>query len=155
MKYHGIGYQQARQKRFGEGFSGSGVNGLESKGNEEFLIYFGRAQVNDFETNVPARALLKIGRGKFKTALQRGRNQPGIDFRVYAEIILYDNVSTHIVERLITKNFKDRNVKGSQGQKELYDFTDAEIADLVYTTEELVKDFTDVEIKEVNFYKDE
>ena len=80
---------------------------------------------------------------------------PGIDFRVYAEIILYDNVSTHIVERLITKNFKDRNVKGSQGQKELYDFTDAEIADLVYTTEELVKDFTDVEIKEVNFYKDE
>ena len=153
MRYSGIGYQEGRKKRFSEGFSGSGINGMEGKGNEEYIIYFGRACVNDFETNVPARGLLKIGRGKWKTALQRGRNQPGIDFRVYAEILLYNNESTHIVERLITKTFKNRNVKGSQGQKELYDFTDAEIDDLVYTTEELVNDFTDVKIKEVNFYK--
>ena len=152
-KFKGIGYQEARRKRFDEGFSGSGFNGLESQGNEEFLIYFGRACVNDFETGIPARGLLKIGRGKFKTALQRGRNQPGIDFRVYAEILLYNNGDTHIVEKLIAKTFKDRNVPGSQGQKELYDFTDDELTDVVYTIEELVKDFTDVEIKKVNFYK--
>ena len=152
-KFKGIGYQDARKKRFDEGFSGSGVNGLESQGNEEYLIYFGRACVNDFATGVPARGLMKIGRGKFKTALQRGRNQPGIDFRIYAEILLYSNEDTHTVEKLITKSFKDRNVPGSQGQKELYDFTDDELIDVVYTIEEMVKDFTDVEIKEVNFYK--
>ena len=151
--FTGIGYQEARKKRFDEGFSGSGYNGLESKGCEEFIIYFGRACVNDFETGVPARAMLKIGRGKFKTALQRGRNQPGIDFRVYAEILLYKNEDTHTVEKLITKSFKNRNVKGSQGQKELYDFADNELINLVYTIEEMVKDFTDVEIKEINFYK--
>jgi len=154
VKFSGLGYQEARKKRFGEGFSGSGTNGLESKGNEEFIIYFGRACVNDFETSTPARGQLKIGRGKFKTALQRGRNQPGIDFRIYAEIILYENGDTHRVERLITKTFKDRNVKGSQGQKELYNFSDDELFDLVYTIEELVGDFLpDVKIKEVNFYK--
>jgi len=152
-KFKGIGYQEARKKRFDEGFSGSGENGLESKGNEEFLIYFGRACVNDFETDTPARGQLKIGRGKYKTALQRGRNQPGIDFRVYAEILLYNNEDTKIVERLITKTYKGRNMPGSQGQKELYNFSDNELTDLVYTVEELVEDFTDVEIKEINFYK--
>lgn len=152
--FTGIGYQEARKKRFDEGFSGSGENGLESKGNEEFLIYFGRACVNDFETDTPARGQLKIGRGKYKTALQRGRNQPGIDFRIYAEIILYENEATHRVEKLITKTFKDRNIKGSQGQKELYNFSDDELFDLVYTIEELVGDFLpDVKIKEVNFYE--
>ena len=152
--FTGIGYQEARNKRFNEGFTGSGVNGLESKGNEEYLIYFGRACVSDFETGTPARGLLKIGRGKFKTALQRGRNQPGIDFRVYAEILLHNNGDTHTVEKLIAKTFKDRNVKGSQGQKELYNFSDDELFDLVYTIEELVGDFLpDVKIKEVNFYK--
>ena len=150
--FRGIGYQEARQKRFNEGFSGSGDNGLESKGNEEFIIYFGRACLNDFESDVPARGLLKIGRGKYKTALQRGRNQPGIDFRVYAEILLYNNEDTHTVEKLITKSFKDRNVPGSQGQKELYNFTDGELVDVVYTINEMVEDFTDIEIKEVNFY---
>jgi len=152
-EFKGIGYQESRNKRFDEGFSSSGDNGLETKGNEEFIIYFGRASVSDFETGVPARGMLKIGRGKFKTALMRGRNQPGIDFRVYAEILLYNNEATKIVERLIGKTFKDRNVPGSQGQKELYDFTDDELTDLVYTIEELVKDFTNIEIKKVNFYK--
>ena len=71
---------------------------------------------------------------------------------MYAEILLYNNEDTHIVEKLITKNYKDRNVKGSQGQKELYNFTDDELADVVYTIEELIEDFTDVDIKEVNFY---
>ena len=152
--FTGIGYQEARKKRLSEGYSRSGVNGLESKGCEEFIIYFGRACVNDFETSIPARGMLKIGRGKYKTALQRGRNQPGIDFRIYAEILLYNNEDTKSLEKLIGKNFKDRNVPGSQGQKELYDFRDDEIFDLVYTIQELVEDFLpDVKIKDINFYK--
>lgn len=150
--FTGIGYQESRQKRFAEGYTSAGPNGLEEKGNEEYLIYFGRVHVTDFETGQTARGALKIGRGKFKTALMRGRNQPGIDFRVYAEILLYENKDTHTVEMLIKNNFKDRNVKGSQGQRELYDFTDGEITDLVYTVEELINEFTDVKIKEVNFY---
>ena len=151
-QFSGIGYQEARQKRFNEGYTGSGANGLESKGNEEYIIYFGRAHCEDFVTGQVARGLLKVGRGKFKTALMRGRNQPGIDFRVYAEIILHKNEDTHIVEKLIESNFKERNVPGPQNQRELYNFTDKELTDFVYTVEELVNEFTDVKIKEVNLY---
>jgi hypothetical protein len=148
----GLGYQDAKIKRYAQGYAKSGNNSFEAKGNEEYIIYFGRAHVDDFETGVSARGKLKIGRGKYKTALQRGRNQPGIDFRIYAEIILPDNKSTHIIEKMIKETFKDKNVIGSQGQRELYDFKDEEIADLVYTIEEMVKEFTDIQIMEINLY---
>jgi hypothetical protein len=151
-KMLGIGYQDARKQRIASGYAKSGNNGFEAKGNEEYLIYFGRAHVSDFESGVAARGMLKVGRGKFKTALQRGRNQPGIDFRIYAEIILSTNDATHKVEKLIKENFKERNIPGSQGQRELYDFTDAELADFVHTVVEMVEEFTNVKIKKVNFY---
>ena len=54
-EFKGIGYQEARRKRFDEGFSGSGVNGLESQGNEEYLIYFGRARDGVSSTGVRHR----------------------------------------------------------------------------------------------------
>lgn len=148
----GLGYQEAKKLRLKEGYSKSGKNGIEEKGNEEFLIYFGRAHVVDFETGINARGPLKVGRGKFKTALQRGRNQPGIDFRIYAEIILHSNKATHEVEDLIKKNFKDRNQIGSQGQRELYNFKDNEIPDFVHTVLELIEEFTRIKVKKVNFY---
>ena len=107
----GIGYQEARQKRFAEGFTGSN---LESKGNEEYLVYFGRAHITDFETGVAARGLMKIGRGKFKTALMRGRNQPGVDFRIYAEIIVATNADTHATERTAETILKNKSVNETQ-----------------------------------------
>jgi|SaaInl5LU_22_DNA_1037371.scaffolds.fasta_scaffold17803_2 hypothetical protein len=147
----GIGYQEARKKRFSEGFTGSN---LESKGNEEYLLYFGRAHINDFETGMPARGYMKVGRGKFKTALQRGRNQPGVDFRIYAEIIVKTNIQTHQIEKLAATMLKDKSIKGSQGQKELYNIKDDELFDIVNDIAEVAKDCYNIDILEFNFYND-
>jgi len=145
----GIGYQEARQKRFAEGFTGSN---LESAGNEEYLLYFGRAHIIDFETGVSARGLMKVGRGKFKTALMRGRNQPGVDFRIYAEIIVESNLDTHTLEKTAERLLAEKSVKGSQGQKELYDIKDDELFDIVNDIAEVGRDCSFVKVKEINFY---
>ena len=122
----GIGYQESRALRKEE----LGSN-IESKGNEEFQIYFGRAHITDIDSNLEARGKLKIGRAKYKTAVQRGRNQPGVDFRIYAQINVSTNAETYALEDILKSEFKDRNVIGSQGQRELYDFADCEITSIV------------------------
>jgi hypothetical protein len=147
----GIGYQEARKKRFNKGFTGSN---LESKGNEEYLLYFGRAHITDFESGVAARGKLKVGRGKFKTALMRGRNQPGVDFRIYAEIIVSTNAETYQIEKLAENILKDRSVKGSQGQKELYNIKDNELFNIVNDIAEVAKDCGNIKVQEINFYHD-
>lgn len=124
----GIGYQEAKQKRFDEGFARSQI---EKRGNEEYLLYFARAHIVDHETGLEARGQLKIGRGKFKTALQRGRNQPGVDFRIYAEVLVESNADTYHIENIVKHVLSDRNVVGSQGQRELYDISDDELYDTV------------------------
>lgn len=145
----GIGYQEARRKRFSEGFTGSN---LESVGNEEYLLYFGRAHITDFETGITARGLLKIGRGKFKTALMRGRNQPGVDFRIYAEILVKSNNETHTIEKVAHQLLKNKKLAGSQGQKELFDIKDNELFDIVNDIAEVAHDCSGVTVKEINFY---
>ena len=145
----GIGYQEARQKRFAEGFTGSN---LESKGNEEYLLYFGRAHITDYESGVTARGYMKVGRGKFKTALMRGRNQPGVDFRIYAEIIVKTNAQTHQIEKLAESMLQEKSIKGSQGQKELYDIKDEELFDVVNDIAEVARDSNSIDVVEFNFY---
>lgn len=145
----GIGYQEAREKRFTQGFTGSN---LESKGNEEYLLYFGRAHITDVESGATARGYMKVGRGKFKTALMRGRNQPGVDFRVYAEIIVKTNAQTHQIEKLAGSMLKEKSVKGSQGQKELYDIKDDQLFDIVNDIAEIARDCAGVNVLEINFY---
>lgn len=145
----GIGYQEARKKRFDEGFTGSN---LESKGNEEYLLYFGRAHITDFESGISARGLMKVGRGKFKTSLMRGRNQPGVDFRIYAEIIVSSNNETYLLEKTAADILQDRNIKGSQGQKELYNIKDEELFDIVNDIAEVARDCHLVKVKEINFF---
>ena len=152
-KMLGLGYQEARAQRKSYGYTASN---MESKGNEEYLLYFGRAHMTDFETGVAARGLLKVGRGKWKTALMRGRNQPGVDFRIYAEILLNSNDDTHTVEGIVKKHFKDKNIKGSQGQKELYDIkSNEELFDFVYTVLEIAQDCYNITPETVNFYLEE
>ncbi len=147
----GIGYQEYRKLRINEGYTSSN---MESKGNERFLIYFGRAHVTDFESNQPCRSYLKIGRGKFATAIMRGRNQPGIDFRIYAEIILPNDAATYVVEKIIKDALGHRNMKFSQGQKEMYNINDSELLDTVNTIIDIVKAETDYKVLETNFYID-
>jgi len=145
----GIGYQEYKTLRLNEGYSPSN---MEDKGNERFLIYFGRAHVTDFESNQPCRGHLKIGRGKFATAIMRGRNQPGIDFRIYAELILPNDAATRVVERIIEDALGHRNLKFSQGQQEMYNISDDDLETTVNTIVDIVEAETDYKILEKNFY---
>ena len=146
----GIGYQEAKQKRINEGFARGKI---EKRGNEEYLLYFARAHIVDHETGLEARGLLKIGRGKFKTALQRGRNQPGVDFRIYAGVLVESNADTYHIEDIVKRILSNKNIPGSQGQRELYDISDDELYEVVnnissYAIKEGVK------VLNTNFYLD-
>ena len=147
----GIGYQEYKRKRMDEGLSASQI---EDPGNERFLIYFGRAHLSDFETKLECRGHLKIGRGKFATAIQRGRNQPGIDFRIYAEIIFDNNRATHIAEAKIKDALSHRNLTFSQGQEEMYNIKDEELENVVATMAEIIDTESHHNILEVVTYLD-
>lgn len=147
----GQGYKEARFKRMSSGLTASEI---EKTGNEEFLVYFGRAHVIDHETNVESRGPLKVGRAKFKTALARGRNQPGIDFRIYAEIIVSTNQDTRNLEKIAHKILRMQSIVGSQNQQELFDVADKDIADWVNTIVDDAKFHWDMTPVEINFYLD-
>ena len=154
--FNGIGYQEYKKQRE-EQFIVEGLPpGKIEKTNEEYaewVIYFGRACIYDFESGKLARGLLKIGRGKFVTAIQRGRNQPGVDFRIYAAMIVTNNEDTKKIEKRIKKVHKNRNIPGSQGQRELYDFKDGEIRNLVNTIKNEYNSVSPGRIKKVTFYE--
>lgn len=127
----------------------------EKPGDERFLIYFGRAHVTDHVTGVMARGPLKIGRGKFATAIMRGRNQPGVDFRIYSEIILPDNDATYECEQVIKSALEHLNIEMSQNQQELYDILDIELKHTVETMVEIIKaELPYTNILETNHYFD-
>lgn len=151
VKLNGIGYQENRKLRFEEGIRRGDI---EKPGFERFAIYWGRSHVVDHETGIEARGDLKIGRAKFITALQRGRNEGGSDFRIYGEIILESNEATHEFEQCMKILFKDRNKIGRQGQKELYDVNDHEIGDMIRKSAEHMQLNSYHKILEVNLYKD-
>ena len=147
----GIGYQEYKRKRMNEGLIASHI---EDPGNERFLIYFGRAHLSDFESGIACRGHLKIGRGKFATAIQRGRNQSGIDFRIYAEIILGNNEATHVAEAKIKDALSHKHMTFSQGQDEMYNIKDEELEMVVATMAEIIDSETHYDILEVVTYLD-
>lgn len=120
----GIGYQEERDRRMSEGIRSSSI---EDSGNEKYIVYFGRAHVIDHQSKIEARGPLKIGRAKFASALMRGRNQPGVDFRIYAEIVFHSNRATEIAEKFIARKLEHKNIRYSQGQQELYNILDSEL----------------------------
>lgn len=125
---------------------------LENTDCPEWTIYAARAHVVDHVTGTEARGPLKIGRGKYMNNIQRGRNQSGADFRVYARLILEDNQGTKDIEKYVKTAFADRKFVGPQTtQSELYDFKDDEIKDLISKIESFAKD-NNVAVKEVKFY---
>lgn len=147
----GIGYQEYRQKRIAEGISPSEI---ESPGNERYLIYFGRAHLYDHESMILSRGFLKIGRGKFATAIQRGRNQPGVDFRIYGEIILDSNEATYSAESILKDALSHRHIEFDQGQDEMYDIKDEELEETIKAIAEIIDSETVYKILEVNTYLD-
>jgi len=149
----GKGYQEYKRMRMlNENLTATQI---EKAGNERYLIYFGRAHLKDHEFNVLVRGDMKIGRGKFATALQRGRNQSGIDFRIYAEIILDSNKATHDAEAILKDILSHRHLKYNQGQAEMYNINDNELETTVKTVAEVISNETSHNVLEINFYHEE
>lgn len=125
---------------------------LENADNPEWTIYAARAHVVDHVTGNESRGPLKIGRGKYMNNIQRGRNQSGADFRVYARLILEDNQGTKDIEKYVKTKFADRKFIGPQKtQSELYDFKDEEIKDLIKDIETFANT-NNVKVKDIKIY---
>jgi len=151
-KKKGVSYQdykKERKKLFEH--TANPASQIEKEGNEEYHLYMGRAHIKDFISNTEARGLLKIGRGKYATAIQRGRNQPGVDFRIYAMIIFNNNGDTWKCERIVKTLLKAKHVAGPQGQQELYNLKDVEIDTTIASiAQELKKQ--GINIKDIKFW---
>lgn len=145
----GIGYQEERQRRIAEGYS---PGSIENTDNGRPIIYFGRAHVIDHETKTLARGLMKMGKAKFASALMRGRNQPDVDFRIYAEIVLKGNHQTAIAEKLLAEAFEHKKVSGRQGQEELYDISDSELPHYFNEATEILNRQLNLRIKEATLF---
>ena len=122
--------------------------GYEQPGQERYVLYFARSHVEDFESGVIARGHMKVGQAKYLSAVMRTRNQPGNDFRCYAEVVLHNLEQTFDAEALVKKIYKDRRIKLTQNQQELYNFNDSELSEIVYN----VVNKLGIEPKEVKFY---
>ena len=140
----GLGYKGACQLRIDEGYTTQNSkikgDGYEEQGHERYCLYFGRSHIIDHETGVSARGLLKVGRAKYLSALIRGRNQPGNDFRIYYAIYVPNDRQTWLLEEIFKKKYKSRNVIGDEGQQELYNIKDEEIKEIVDDISEHAKD---------------
>jgi len=147
----GIGYLEYCRERMNEGYTTQQKKdgtGYEQPGQERYVLYFARSHVEDFESGVIARGHMKVGQAKYLSAVMRTRNQPGNDFRCYAEVVLHNLEQTFDAEALVKKIYKDRRIKLTQNQQELYNFNDSELNEIVYN----VVDKLGIEPKEVKFY---
>jgi len=122
--------------------------GYEQKGNERYVLYFARSHIEDFETGQIARGHMKIGQAKYLSAVMRTRNQPGNDFRCYAEIVMDELQHTFDAEALMKKLYKGRRLQLTQNQQEMYNFTDEELKDVV----EFLVTKLPFEPKEIKYY---
>lgn len=122
---HGIGFRDYCQWR--SRVENHKISLLETPGYERYAIYFGRTHLEDIDSGSIARGLLKIGQAKYVNTVQRGRNQGGASFRVYAEVTLEDELAVREAESIVKNIFNTMHIYGSEGQTELYQFIDLEI----------------------------
>lgn len=104
---------------------------IESKEHPRYTLYFGRMHLYDFNTNIEAIGPLKIGKSYVPTSLMRGRNEAGGEFRIYSEILLYDENTLDVCEKIAHDLLKSKLVYGQEGQKELFNISDHEIEETV------------------------
>lgn len=129
-----------------------GHKNLEDSSNPEWTVYFARSHVIDHVTGIEARGPLKIGRGKYMNNIQRGRNQDGSDFRVYARLILERNEDTKLIESYIKRKYSKKHFSGPQTtQKELYNISDSEIRPIIDEILSWTKDIN-IPVEDVRFY---
>lgn len=122
----GYNYHDICNERIAEGVP---KNRLEK--DEEHCVYIGRMHITDYETGIIGRGPCKIGRAVYVNAVQRGRNQSGGDFRIYARIIVINKFYTSQIEKYIAKKYNTKKATGPlDNQTELYNFQDHELEDL-------------------------
>lgn len=150
MMNKGIGYSDYKKMRINEGIMPSKI---ENKGNERYVVYLMRSHMVDHENSTFCRGHAKIGRAKFASAILRGRNQSGVDNRIYAEIRVSNNEETHRLEKIAQSMLSDRNLKFSQGQEEMYDIKDHEISDIFNQLADTARNLVfPINVLEVKFY---
>ena len=128
MVMQGKGYKELKQRRLDEGIP---AGRTETPENAEYCVYIGRAHLHDHETGVLARGPVKMGRAKYTETIARGRNQSGIDFRIYAQIMVETDRDSWHLESVFHELLKDHHFVGSQGQRELYRVSDAELKNVL------------------------
>lgn len=106
---------------------GTPKNRLETE--PRHVLYFARNHQVDHRGGPTAIGYLKIGRAKYANTIQRGRNQGGGDFRLYAEVLLSSEAETRQVEEVAALVCQSKHWYSAIGQCELYDLHDHELAD--------------------------
>ena len=108
---------------------GTPKNHLETE--PRHCLYFARNHQVDHRGGPTAIGYLKIGRALYANTLQRGRNQGGGDFRLYAELLLSSETETRRMEDMAKLVCANRKWYTSIGQDELYDIKDDELGDTI------------------------
>lgn len=108
---------------------GSAQNRLEK--DPRHCLYFARNHQIDHRGGPTAIGHLKIGRAIYANTVQRGRNQGGGDFRLYAEILLQSEAESRNMEEVAALVCVNRHWHSPIAQTELYDIRDEELAGTV------------------------
>jgi len=126
------------------------VSVLEKPQGRRPVIYFGRVHLTDIFTGVESRGYLKIGKSDTPNIMMRLRNQPGSDFRVYAEIHIQGDLAS--AEKVAHSVLKPWQVPTTHlGQTELFNILDDSLensVDKVCKALSMTRGFNKAEVKE-------
>lgn len=121
----GIGYQEYKNlRKYRENLRSSQ---LEHQDYKRHIVYFGRMHLTDYSSNIEVVGPMKIGKTYYPTSLFRARNEAGGEFRLYAEIVLYNQFEMDLIERIAHRTLNDHRIEGPQGQKELFNLLNIDL----------------------------
>jgi hypothetical protein len=99
------------------------VSLLEKPQGRRSVIYFGRVHLTDVSSATEARGYFKIGKSDMPNVMMRLRNQPGSEFRLYAEVLIDGDVNR--AEKVAHTELKPWQLSTTHlGQTELFNIPD-------------------------------
>jgi len=121
----GIGYQEYKiLRKHRENLRPSQ---LEHQDYKRHILYFGRMHLIDHMSKEESVGPMKVGKTYYPTSLFRARNEAGGEFRLYAEIVLYDQFEMDSIEKIAHKALNIYRIEGPQGQKELFNLSNIDL----------------------------
>lgn len=121
----GIGYQEYKKLR--KDRENLRSSQLEHQDYKRHIVYFGRMHLTDYSSNIEVVGPMKVGKTYYPTSLFRARNEAGGEFRLYAEIVLYEPSQMDRIERLAHRTLNSYRIEGPQGQKELFNLSNTDL----------------------------